>query len=130
MGTDGLHLGYLTFQACQSAFQHRLRQRSFLPAGESKALLHCHAGHPGKVAGHDLLLVVQHVDTQFAVALEDRVHGAVGVDADHDRRRGVRDRTDGGGGNAAATRIALGGDHIHRRRQAGHRVAKTQAFFI
>ncbi len=129
MCADGLHLANLPLQACQRAPEHRLPQRACLPAGEGKTLVHRHAGHPGEVTGHDLLLVVQHVDTQFAVALKDRVHGAVGVDADHDRGGRVRHRADGGGGDAAAACLALGGDHIDRRRQAGHRVAKTQALF-
>ena len=130
MRADGLHLAYFAFKAGQRALEYRLRQRPFLPAGEGKALFHRHTGHPGEMARHDLLLVVQHVNAQPAVALEYRVHGAVGVDAHHDRRRGVRDRADGGGGDAAAARLALGGDHVNRRRQATHCVAKTQALFI
>ena len=129
MRADGLHLANLAFQACQRALQHRLRQRAFLPAGEGKALLHRHTGHPGEMASHDLLLMVQHVNAQPAVTLKYRIHGAVGVDAHHHRRRGVRDRADGGGGNAAAACLTLGGHHIHRGRQAGHGVAKTQALF-
>jgi hypothetical protein len=46
--------------------------------------------------------------------------------------------TDGGvsvtehrrGGDAAAAGFAFGGDHVNRRRQAGHGIAKTQALFI
>ena len=74
--------------------------------------------------------MVQHVDAQLAVALEHRIHRAVSVDADHYRRRRIGHRTDRGGGDTAAARLAFGGDDVNGGRQTGHGIAKTQTLFI
>ena len=74
--------------------------------------------------------MVEDVDAQLAVALKNRVHRTVGVNAHHQRRWCIRDRADSRCRNPALSGVALGGDNIYRCRQAGHRVTKAQALFI
>lgn len=86
--------------------------------------------HAGEMASHHFLFMIQHVNAQFAVPLEYRVHRAVGIDAHHDRRWRIGHRAHGGRGDAAAAGVALGGYNVDRSRQAGHGIAKTQTLFI
>ncbi len=130
MRANGLYLADLAFKTGQRAVKYRLAQRPVLPTWLVKTLFHRHPRHTGKVARHQLLLMVKYINAQPAVTLKNGVHGAIGINTYHYGGRRIGDGTDRCCGDTAASGVTRRGYDVDRCRQTCHRIAKTQTLFI